>query len=173
MKYLVLGRAGSGKSSVAHELKDRGYSAFDADSITGLARWEDATTAQPITPQDITYVDSSKIHWNWQNEKISQLLESEMDLFLCGGADNDLSFIKLFDRAFILDVAPQIQAERLKSPQREQENSYATHPDMIPIVLTEQLELLKSATELGAVAINANQPIKKVVDDILSHIHDN
>jgi adenylate kinase family enzyme len=173
MKYLVLGRAGSGKSSVARKLKDRGYNAFDADSITGLARWEDATTARPVTPQDITYIDSSKIHWNWQNEKIAHLLKSEMDLFLCGGADNDLSFVPLFDQAFILDVAPRNQAERLKSPQRRQENSYATHPNMIPIVLTEQLELLKSATELGAIVINANQPIKKVVSDILSHIHDN
>jgi dephospho-CoA kinase len=42
MKCLVIGRAGSGKSSVANEIKGRGYNAFDADKVPGLARWEDA-----------------------------------------------------------------------------------------------------------------------------------
>jgi broad-specificity NMP kinase len=173
MKYLVIGRAGSGKSSVASELKDRGHNALDADKVSGLAQWEDAITGQPTTPEDITNVDSSKIHWNWQAEKIAGLLASEGDLILCGGADNDLSFVPSFDQTFVLDVSPKIQTERLKSLTRSTENPYGTHPDMIPIVLAEQAELVSATTKLGAIAINADQPIEKVVDEFLSHIHEN
>jgi adenylate kinase family enzyme len=173
MKYLVIGRAGSGKSSVAREIKGRGYNAFDADKVPGLARWEDATTGEPSRPRDVRFVDSSKFHWNWQNGKVTELLTGENDIFLCGGADNDLSFVPSFNQTFVLDISPEIQTERLKSLQRSAENPYATHPDMISVVLAEQAELVKAATKLGAIAINANQALDKVVDEILSHIDEN
>jgi adenylate kinase family enzyme len=172
MKCLVIGRAGSGKSSVAHELKERGYNAYDADKLEGLARWEDAITGLPKRPNDVKFVDSSKFHWNWQAEKITELFASEEQLFLCGGADNDLSFMPTFDQTFILDPSSEVQAERLQSTERSQENPYAIHPDMISIVLAEQAELVNAATRLGAIAINADQTLDKVVDEILSHIHE-
>jgi adenylate kinase family enzyme len=173
MKYLVIGRAGSGKSSVAGELKERGHNALDADKVQGLARWEDAITGHPTSPEDIAYVDSSRFHWNWQTEKMADLLASEESLFLCGGADNDLSFVPSFDQTFVLDVNPKSQTRRLESVQRNQDNPYATHPDMVPIVLAEQADLVNSAIKLGAVAIDANQPLRKVFDEILSHIDEN
>jgi broad-specificity NMP kinase len=172
MKCLVIGRAGSGKSSVANEIKGRGYNAFDADKVPGLARWEDAASGQPKRPNDVSFVDSSKFHWNWQTEKMTGLLASEESLFLCGGADNDLSFVPSFDQTFVLNVSPEVQTKRLESLERNQENLYATHPDMIPIVLAEQAELVQAAAKLGAIAINADQALDKVVDEILSHVHE-
>jgi adenylate kinase family enzyme len=173
MKKLIIGRAGSGKSSVARELLTRGYDAYDADKVPGLARWEDAKTGQPTRPNDVAYIDSSKFHWNWQTKKIDSLLASKPNLFLCGGADNDLSFASSFDQTFILNPSPRVQSQRLQSMQRSQENTYGTHPDMIPIVLAEQAELAAAAAEMGATVINADQPIDKVVDDILNSTHEN
>lgn len=169
MKYLIIGRAGSGKSSVAHELKNRGYNALDTDGVPGLARWEDAETGEPKRPTDIAYVDSSKFHWNWQKTIIENLLAENDELFLSGGADNDLTFMPSFDQTFVLNVNPDIQTRRLQSQQRNQENRYATHPDMIPVVLKEQKELVEAASKLGAVVINADRPLQKVVDKILNY----
>jgi dephospho-CoA kinase len=173
MKYLIIGRAGSGKSSVAKELNSRNLTAFDADNVPGLAGWENATTGEAATPPDSTFVDSAKFHWNWQKSVVRKLLAEHSDLFLCGGADNDLEFVPAFDRTFVLDVSPEVQTKRLQSQQRAAENSYATHPEMIPIVLAEQKELVTTAASLDAITVNANQPIEKVVDEILGHVHEN
>jgi thymidylate kinase len=85
---------------------------------------------------------------------------------------NDLSFVPSFDQTFVLNVSPEVQTKRLESLERNQENLYATHPDMIPIVLAEQAELVQAAAKLGAIAINADQALDKVVDEILSHVHE-
>jgi hypothetical protein len=152
--------------------RQRAPDAYDADKVPGLARWEDAKTGQPTRPDDVSYIDSSKFHWNWQAEKISSLLASKPNLFLCGGADNDLSFVSSFDQTFILNPGSRVQSQRLQSARRSQENTYGTHPDMVPIVLAEQAELVIAAAKMRATVINADQPIHKVVDEILSHIHE-
>ena len=56
--YLVTGRGGAGKSTVAEELKRRGYAAFDGDDLPGLSRSEDAVTGEPVKIDYSKYFDA-------------------------------------------------------------------------------------------------------------------
>lgn len=165
-KYLVAGRAGTGKSAICHELQALGYNAIDTDKIPGLPRWEDAVTKKPIVVKDVTFVDRTKVEWNWNDQKLRRLLDEHEDLIVCGSADNDQSFFRLFDKIFVLTVDPELHTKRLQ----ERTNNYGSHPDMIPIILTEQQHFVHTARGLGAIEINTNRPISEVTRAILAQL---
>lgn len=165
-KYLITGRAGSGKSAVTEELRARRLPAFDTDKVPGLSSWQDVTTGEKVRLASNSYVDLQKLQWIWDAQVLSRLLEEHADIFICGGADNDLSFNEEFDATFVLDVKPDVQIGRLSS---RTNNSYGKDPRMFPVILKDQASHLTKALELGAIAINANTPIEAVVNEILSH----
>jgi dephospho-CoA kinase len=166
-KYLIIGRAGSGKSTVSRELRRRGLDARDADEVSGLARWEDAITKRPATVADVTFVDYAKVRWNWVSAAVDALLAEPGTIFLCGGADNDLAEGGKFDRVFMLCVSPDIQVQRLST---RTDNPYGTHPEMIPHIIEEQRDLAARAQAAGAVMLDADQPVAKVAIDLLQEL---
>lgn len=166
--YLIMGRAGSGKSSIATEFAGRGYPALDTDEIEGLARWEDLT-GRAATLTDYTNVDLAHFRWTWNPTRLAQVLAESPDLILCGSADNDLAQAKQFDQIFVLDVSPDIQANRLAT---RTNSDYGRSPEMIPRIVAEQQRLVTEALALGAIAVDADQPISDVVNQVLACIDD-
>lgn len=167
MKVLVTGRAGSGKSAVAAELQKRGYKAFDSDEVVGLSSWQDRKTGALIKIADNTYVDLQKYRWVWDNAVLEQLLRADKDIFVCGGADNDLSFYSLFDKQFVLDIEPTIQIKRL---QMRIENDYGKDPRMFDPIIAKQAAHFEAATKQGAIVLDASLPINDVVNKILESL---
>lgn len=167
-KYLIGGRAGSGKSSVATELRPRGFNAYDGDHVSGLAHWEDVTTGTVATLTDYTHVDTSRYHWLWDKNRLNELLAQQQEVILCGSANNDLDFADCFDRIFALDVRPEVHANRLRT---RTDNNYGRSETMIPKIVAEQQDFIQRALALGAVAIDAEQPLETVVDDIITYVH--
>jgi hypothetical protein len=107
--YLITGRGGSGKSTVAAELKRlkrRGYLALDADEVPGLARSEDLRTGLPVEVDFSGFVDYTKVGWNWQSKVLDKLLKEHKNLFLCGSASNQFAFQPRFDKVFVLVLPP-------------------------------------------------------------------
>ena len=45
-KYLITGVAGSGKSSVIDELRNRGFAAYDTDDLPDVTRLQDKETGE-------------------------------------------------------------------------------------------------------------------------------
>ncbi len=167
MKALVIGRAGSGKTAVALELKRRGLNAFDADEVPELSTWIDLANGRPTIVDNTGVIDQTKVDWLWDEAILKNLLVSNDDIFLCGGAGNDLTLGKYFDKIFILDVKAVVQKRRLET---RTDNDYGKHPQQITKILEQQTELVRRALDAGATAVDANAPIKKVVDDILEHV---
>lgn len=167
-RYLVTGRAGSGKTAVTQELKRRGFVAFDSDDVPELSTWWDTATNKPVIIRDNSYVDLSRYRWVWDDSVLQNLLEQHTDIFLCGGAHNDLEFTNRFDASFVLDVHPSEQIKRL---QMRSNNDYGRDPAMHGKILANQRNHLAAALKLNAHRIDANQPIENVVDDILGYCH--
>ena len=166
--YLVTGRGGTGKSTVAEELVRRGYTAFDGDEIPGLAQSEDLKTGKKITVDYGGFVDYTKIGWNWQPDVLKEFLKRKEDpLFLCGSASNQLKYHELFDKVFVLTLDPATHMERLQT----RKSNYGKHPAMQRVIITEQAIFAADAEALGAISIDASQPVSKIADDILKHIH--
>ena len=169
-RFLVIGRAGSGKTAVARELQRRGLVAFDADEVAQLSAWIDLATGKPTAVDPTSVVDYSKVDWLWDETVLAKVLadHNNGDVFLCGGAGNDLALgQKYFDVIFFLVVDPQTQRSRLLT---RTDNTYGKNPRMIPKIITQQAELRTRAAAAGALEIDATQPITRVVDAIVERI---
>lgn len=167
MKVLVTGRAGSGKTAVATELKRRNYNAFDSDDVPELSSWQDKQTGELAQLVDNSYVDLHRLHWVWNASVLEKLLKNNADVFLCGGADNDLSFYGKFDHHFVLNIEPDLQIKRL---QTRTNNNYGSDPRMYDAIVAKEAAHVTQACQLGATALDASQPIEQVVDTLLAAI---
>jgi broad-specificity NMP kinase len=166
--YLVTGRGGSGKSTVAEELQRRGYTAFDGDDLPGLSRSEDAVTGEPVIIDYSKYFDPSKTAWNWQVPVLEEFLAAHTGntAFLCGSASNELDFHRRFDKVFVLTLHPDTHAERLRTRASE----YGKEPRVAANILAEQPVFVEQAAALGAITIDADGTLQQTVDSILRHV---
>jgi adenylate kinase family enzyme len=169
MKMVITGRAGSGKTAVATELKQRGYDAFDTDNIPNLSNWFNVNTGERVTITGNTYVDRSRYSWAWDTATLRQLLDTHDNIFICGGADNDFDFDDWFDRHFVLSIEPELQIEHL---QNRTNNDYGKDPRMFHTITEQQAAHISTGRARGAIVIDASKPITAVVDDILANYHD-
>jgi len=165
--YLITGIGGTGKSAVAHALIEQGFYAKDTDTIPGLARWEDVHTHKPVELEDISFVDYTKVSWNWNKKSLRENLHTDSTLFLCGSASNQSDFYNLFTKVFVLDVTPENQAHRLAI----RRSKYGKSPAMITRLIQDQAELLQSSLAQGAIKIDNNSVLNKTIDEILSHVN--
>lgn len=164
-KYLITGRGGTGKSTIALELQQRGYSAFDGDTVPELARWEDRNTGEPIVVDSAGFIDFEKVAWAWNTEVLKDLLGTSNNLFLCGSSSNQADSYHLFDAIFILVLDPTAHDFRL----RTRESDYGKHPDLRRKIIAGHQKFAKELIDAGATPIDAMQPLEKVVDSIVEH----
>jgi adenylate kinase family enzyme len=166
-RYLITGRSGSGKSTIASDLQKQNYTCFDGDEIPGLARWVDLSTGQTTEVDHTGYVDYSKVGWNWSRDSLDALFAVHTDMILCGSASNQLDFHNRFDKVFVLALPEATQRQRILS---RPANGYGKHPATLKQILQNQQTFVVDALKLGAIPINAEQPVDLVVADILSQV---
>ncbi|HSK87787.1 MAG TPA: AAA family ATPase, partial [Anaerolineales bacterium] len=109
--YLIEGVSGTGKTSVCHEQRRRGYVALNGDR--DLRQHADPATSERL----ITFSSPEIRHASnlWDVEKVRRLAANQADevTFFCGGSRNFNEFMDVFDKVFILDVDVDTLNERL------------------------------------------------------------
>ncbi|MDB5185443.1 MAG: hypothetical protein JWN38_1251 [Candidatus Saccharibacteria bacterium] len=164
MKTLITGWAGTGKTSICRELRERGYNAFDGDKIPGLAAWRDIQTHQPVAVDTTRAIDFQTVDWIWDPVVLEELLATDDDLYLCGSARDVLSFSKYFGRTIVLSLDPALQTHRILT---RTNNNYGKHPDDLAVTLRGQAILEAEAQTIGAILIDASQPLTAIVDQVI------
>ncbi|MDL2400908.1 AAA family ATPase [Rhizobium mayense] len=165
--YLIEGVSGTGKTSVATELQQRGYHVIHGDRE--LAYQGDPQTGEPLDgsahEQNIADVAFGHEHHLWDVDKVKSLVadQSHPISFFCGGSRNFHHFIDLFDGVFVLDVDLDTLKRRLAS---RPEDEFGGKPAEREIVL--RLHATKEDIPKNATTIDATAPLASVVDDILS-----
>lgn len=162
--YLITGRSGSGKSTIAKGFQARGLPCIDSDKVPGLVRWEDIATGEAISVDPTGYVDYDKVGWNWSEQSLVKLLGEHPLLFLCGSASNQISFHNLFTKVFVLTLRPETQTQRILD---RPHNPYGKHPEMLAEILADQKEFVVQAQRLGAISIDAEQSVDVIIEEIL------
>ena len=153
--YLIEGVSGTGKTSVARELRRRGYHSINGD--TELAYQGDPETGKPVG-------GFAHAHHIWNVEKVRALAADQAHAasFFCGGCRNHSSFIDLFDRVFVLEIDLATLNRRLAGrPQAEWGGKPAERRQI------RRLHATKEDMPKGGIAIDATRPIERVVDEIL------
>jgi len=165
--YLIEGVSGTGKTSVATELQQRGYHVIHGDRE--LAYKGDPRTGEPLDgsapQQNILDVAFGHEHHLWDVDKVKFLAadQSHPISFFCGGSRNFHHFIDLFDGVFVLEVDLDTLKRRLAG---RAENEFGGKPAEQELVM--RLHATKEDIPRSATTIDATQPLACVVDEILS-----
>ena len=161
--YLIEGVSGTGKTSVCHELRRRGYAALNSDR--DLRQHTDLTTGKRL----ITFSSPEIRHASnlWEVEKVRRLAANQDDevTFFCGGSRNFNEFIDLFDKVFVLDADVDILNQWLDN---RRDDDWGKSQDERELIL--RLHTTKEDIPSNGIVIDATQPLASVVDEILSHV---
>jgi thymidylate kinase len=161
--YLIEGVSGTGKTSVCHELRRRGYAALNGDRDLRLH-------TNPTTGERLNKFSSPEIRHAsnlWDTEKVRRLAANQDDevTFFCGGSRNFIEFIDLFDKVFVLDVDADTLNERLD---HRTDDDWGKSKSERELIL--RLHATKEDIPGSGIVIDAAQPLVSVVDEILRHV---
>jgi hypothetical protein len=167
--YLIEGVSGAGKTAVCHELRRRGHAAINGDRE--LAYQGDPATGARLDGEALGALgggDAAARHGHhlWDVDKVRALAGGRDDAatFFCGGSRNVGRFIDLFDAVFVLRVDAATLNRRLDG---RDDDDWGRRPDERALIL--RLHATQEDTP-GGVAIDATQPLERVVDEILRHV---
>lgn len=154
--FLVEGVSGTGKTSVCHELRRRGFHALNGD--TDLAYQGDPFTGEPATG-----APSHEQHL-WRVDQVRSIAgdSTRRFTFFCGGSRNFAQFLDAFDRVFVLDIDADTLRGRLDERPEDEFGSTPAERDFI-------LALHEAGTNVPAqaIVIDATVPLPVVVDELL------
>lgn len=170
MRYLITGVAGTGKSTAAKELRRRGYAAYDTEE--GFSYYIDKTTGQrcayPAQPSPEWYENHERV---FDEKVLLNLFKKHKDepLFISSITANQSKFYPDFDKIFLLTAADDLITHRLGT---RTNNYFGRHPLDLQRVIGRHQQFDDELKAIGAVQIDASQPIDKMVDQILEQLDD-
>lgn len=169
--YLVTGTAGTGKSTIQKELVARGYCAVDTDTrdISSFFNKETGNEAPRSTWNGSNKEWADQHSWRWKDEEIRRLeYESEAGVvILCGTSGNINDYLDKFRRVFLLTLSDEVLAHRILT---RTNNNFGKGDGQLEQILGWKHEEETFYATYGAIAINSEQPITKVADEILSNL---
>lgn len=153
--YLIEGVSCSGKTTVCHELRARGYQAINGD--TDLAYQGDPVTGEPVEGH-------AHEHHIWDVVKVRSLAADATHdhTFFCGGSRNFRHFLDVFDRVFVLTLDLDTLNRRLAARSVGEWGSKDAEQRLV-----RRLHATGEDLPQDAIAIDATAPVGLVVDAIL------
>lgn len=169
----VTGISGSGKSTVLHELRSRGYTAFGTDE-DGIASFHDRKTGErlenpPTEAAQRTPEWRKQYVWRITPECVRELKDEsrDRDIFLCGVAENEDEVWGMFDHHVALVVDDATLVHRITT---RTNNNFGQVEHEMASILEWQASTAENYARFGHVIVDATQPVANVVDVILSTV---
>jgi len=159
-----------GKSTIRKELLARGYKVYGTDE-DGIAAWHNKKTGTKVARPTHAERENGFLQthvWLIDKKLVDELvLQSKTALiFLCGVASNDYDIHHVFDKRICLTLDEQTLTNRLAS---RTNSHFGKTPDELNNVLTWRQIIEDKNRSLGALLIDASQPVEVTVDQILSY----
>ncbi len=167
-KYLITGVAGTGKSSAARELSQRGYAAYDTDA--GFSFFADKKTGQKVIRPLHPTLDWYDGHERVFDEKIlNNLFKKHVGepLFICSITANQKKYYSEFDKIFLLQANDNLIQHRLHIRTNSHFGKQAFDRQR---VIAGHKAFDEELLAVGAIAIDSTEPIAEVVDEILANL---
>jgi len=166
--FIITGISGSGKTTIARHLIERGEMAFDSKINPDLYQFVDTkgNAASPVKLNDKEW--RSKYKWSLNEAKLDTLLARNRNakrVFLCGRA-NLFQYWHKADKVFLLKVDEATLRGRLNNESRD--NLYAKDKPTKDKLLDSLASVQDKIISKGATIINADKPINNVIDEILA-----
>ena len=148
MKVLVTGMSGTGKSALVHELRRRGYPAYDAD--------EDGFSEPRADGR-----------WGWRSELVADLLAKETDrpLFFAGCSEEQIDLP--FDYRVLLTAPRSVLIDRLRD---RTGNPYGRGSVELSQVLADLAEIEPLLQHSADLVLTTTAPLSQVADRLLGRL---
>jgi hypothetical protein len=167
---LITGCSGAGKTTIAAVLGRRGLASLDADDDPLLARTVDlAGNVVEEEPEEPDLAWLSRHSWAWDPARLDELIRAAAPaaLYVCGGAANELELAGRFTQVFLLEIDEPTMLARLDA--RRDYHDWGHIGDTREYLRRKLPALQDRLRALGAIPIDARQPLDQVVDAIISH----
>jgi gluconate kinase len=166
-KFLVTGYPGTGKSSVANELKKLGRNAYDTESMHAYMHAEslDNGRREPL-PRPVPRGWFTTNAYNWDIIRVQQLLDAHDELYICALADNQELLYPSFDKIFLLMLDETVLQQRLAM--RTTAN-YGKDRDELSDILLAHRHFEQSLLAQGAIPINVTASLRDVANRRFNH----
>ena len=166
-KIYITGISGTGKTTIAEELKKLGYHTISIDETAGLCSWRNRNTDERITGHvelNKEFTDTHK--WICDMELLKEHMGTDSEIvFVLGMASNRDEIASLFDKVLLLQCKPEIFLHRLNT---RTNNSFgkdeSIQNDMLEWYESFENKMLKN----GAISVNTDRSIDEVVDDVIN-----
>jgi dephospho-CoA kinase len=169
--FYITGPAGSGKSALCKELRERGCMAYDEDD-DGIGSAHSKHTLKPVNipPNKERSEDWFSLHeWSLLAAAKTRLKELAVgrDVFLFGNSlkGNDIS--KLVDKIFYLQIDDATIKHRLTA---RVDNDYGKSKNEFVMVLRRKQADEKLIMQFQPIIIDASLPVHAIASDILHNI---
>jgi gluconate kinase len=171
MKYLITGVAGTGKSTIAKELRRHGFAAYDTEE--GFSYYVDKRSgercAYPKNPTPEWYENHERVF----DEKILMNLmkrHAHEPLFIASITANQAKYYPQFDKIFLLTAPDDIITHRLGT---RTNNYFGRHPLDLQRVIGRHQQFDDDLKAIGAITIDSTRPIDKVAGQIIDFMDEN
>jgi gluconate kinase len=163
---LITGNPGSGKTSLAAELAERGHAVIDADDIAGWETTSGVPVSQPVAASDEWLLSH---RWVWSRSRVEAVIaersSADRPFFVCGIAINQRDMLDLFDHVFLLTLDHETQIERLNAPS----NAHRTVA-MRAQILDGRPVFEAQMQAAGAIALDGRLPSSTLASQILNDV---
>ncbi len=155
--------SGTGKTSIAAALVAAGVNAVDID---GLSHWEDKLTGERVDWEPGGSDEWYETHaWVCDIDQLKIMLAETENAVAAGHASNQEAYLPLFDKVFILSCSPETIRSRIE---QRTNNDFGKHPSDMKRVLEWHGNFVPEMAEMGAIVLDAERPLKEIVEDIQS-----
>ncbi len=165
-KIYITGVSGTGKTTLAKELKKRGYHAISIDEVENLCSWvnqETGNTHMGEAELNPEFVD--KHDWICDINLLKRMMEEGANpVFVLGMPGNREQFYPLFDKILLLQCSPEIFCSRID---QRTDNDFGKHPEIRKQILNKFQKYNEDMISKGAIAINTERPINEVADEVI------
>lgn len=167
----ITGIAGAGKSEVYKELKRLGFDVYgtDEDQLAGFYdnQTNERLTNPPERAEDRTPEWRKRYTWKLPRSVIEALKmkTTDKDVYLFGVAANEEEFLDLFDKLIALEIDDKTLLDRVTS---RTTNSFGKSPHEVEMIMDWQNATKDYYAKYDYKLIDATQPIKDVVNEVLA-----
>jgi dephospho-CoA kinase len=167
-KVYITGISGTGKTTIANLLKEKGIKSYSIDEVRGLCCWKnkvDGTKVAYEAKLDRAFIDSHV--WMCNIGQLKDLVNQEGMVVVLGLAENQNEFLPLFDKVIVLQCRPETFLKRILA---RKDNVFGQDETAQKYLLNTYEKFESEMLKNGAVAINVEDSLDMVVRKIINEV---